>query len=80
MCRKAISLVGRKFGLLTPKEIVSRNGFRNSRWLCQCDCGGSKEVLYQNLVSNNVKSCGCLKRGRPFKERALGKPPSFSQN
>ena len=29
-------------------------------WLCACDCGLTKSVRKSNLLSGNVKSCGCL--------------------
>ena len=69
MGRNAVSLAGRRFGKLVAVEIVDRNQFRNSRWLCQCDCGGVKAVLYQNLVNGMVTSCGCVKRGRKPREQ-----------
>jgi len=33
----------------------------NFRWLCLCDCGKEKIVLYGNLKRGNTKSCGCFK-------------------
>jgi hypothetical protein len=35
---------------------------RSSYWLCQCDCGNQHEVLYGNLATGDIKSCGCLNR------------------
>ena len=49
MPRSPISLLGNRYGKLVVTSLVSRNKFGNSRWLCQCDCGGSVEVMYQNL-------------------------------
>ena len=31
-------------------------------WLCQCDCGNTKEVRMRNLVRGATYSCGCLKQ------------------
>lgn len=29
-------------------------------WHCECECGKECDVLYDDLVSGNVQSCGCL--------------------
>ena len=34
--------------------------WRNSNWLCRCDCGNIRVVKDVNLKSGNTKSCGCL--------------------
>lgn len=52
-------LIGKQFGRLTViKQIESLN--HRSRFLCSCECGNTKKVLGQNLLSGHVKSCGCL--------------------
>lgn len=58
---KKNDLVGQKFGTLTPKEII---GVKRGRrvWLCTCDCGNTKEVVRDDLLSGNVKSCGQCQR------------------
>lgn len=33
---------------------------RGSFWNCRCDCGGSKVVRRDSLVSGAIRSCGCL--------------------
>lgn len=56
-------LTGKKFNHLTALEIVQHNPLR---WKCICDCGNYTTVLSGNLISGNVKSCGCLlHRGNP---------------
>ena len=51
-------LTGKKFGKLTVKELVgTKNGIRY--WLCECDCGTSKEIRRDHLTKNITKSCGC---------------------
>jgi len=57
-----ISLVGRQFGKLTVVEQRGVNKWKNSIWLCECECGNTKEVLYQRLTQHQTKSCGCLKK------------------
>ena len=60
---KFLDLTGQRFGKLTvikfSKDIQSGNRKRKY-WLCQCDCGNTKEVRTDSLTSGNVKSCGCL--------------------
>ena len=52
-------LTGRKFGRLTVVERATKPG-EKVRWLCQCECGGSKVVEARNLTCGKTKSCGCL--------------------
>jgi hypothetical protein len=47
-------LAGQQFGKLTA---VRRE---NGRWLCDCECGGTKSVEAYNLTRGLVQSCGCL--------------------
>ena len=60
---KFLDLTGQRFGKLTvikfSKDVQSGNRKRKY-WLCQCDCGNTKEVRTDSLTSGNVKSCGCL--------------------
>lgn len=64
MGRSSKSLIGNRYGKLLVTEFIERNQHKNSRWFCVCDCGGTTEAYYQNLVQGKVQSCGCLKRGR----------------
>ena len=60
---------GYKFNMLTVlNEYESRNG--RIYWHCRCDCGNDTWVSVGNLVSNEVKSCGCLsgKCNRPLED------------
>lgn len=45
---------GDKFNRLTLIE------FKNSRWICKCNCGKIISVRSSCLSNNNTKSCGCL--------------------
>ena len=58
-CLRCNDLTGQKFGML---EVVKSLGVFNHQQhlLCKCECGGEKEVKYDNLVRGNTKSCGCL--------------------
>jgi len=59
---RRISLVGQRFGKLEVIRQTGKNAWSNSIWLCKCDCGGEKEVLYQRLTQGQTRSCGCLKK------------------
>ena len=58
---KLIDLTGKRFGRLEVVEKTEKiRG--NTTWLCKCDCGNYKPVIYWNLVSGITKSCGCLQQ------------------
>lgn len=52
-------LTGRRFGKLVVKEFYDIDQYHRSRWLCECDCGGSKIVPRAALMNGNTSSCGC---------------------
>lgn len=66
MGRKINNLKGKKFGILTvikqDKDYIDVNGHRRRVWLCQCNCGNTKNVLSYNLKNNSTLSCGCLQK------------------
>jgi hypothetical protein len=58
---RRIDLVGRTFGRLLVKQLVSAIGGK-LRWLCMCTCGTAHEATSSALTSGNVQSCGCWLR------------------
>lgn len=50
---------GHRFGLLT----VIKKVYKESKFICRCDCGKIITAFSGNLRGGNTKSCGCLKRG-----------------
>lgn len=52
--------LNKKFGRLTPVEIIKEKG-KKSKYRCICDCGGEITTQYTNLFIGKTKSCGCLK-------------------
>jgi hypothetical protein len=60
-------LTKQKFNRLTVLTRVHGTFSSGARWLCLCDCGKLTEVQSCNLVSGQVKSCGCLKIERTKK-------------
>lgn len=51
----------RRFGQL---EVIGLSEIHNKRsyWLCNCDCGNTKIVRSDALISYKTVSCGCLKK------------------
>lgn len=58
--RPAKNYSGHRFGRLTALERIGRQPNGVAVWRCKCECGAQKEVTQSNLVSGNVRSCGCL--------------------
>lgn len=54
--------IGNRYGrLVVLKEVEPAYGRQMvRRYLCQCDCGNTKIVRYNNLLVGGTKSCGCL--------------------
>ena len=56
----ALSLVGKRFGLLVVAQRAPNRGKRTA-WVCKCDCGGESVTLGKYLMSGETTSCGCRK-------------------
>ncbi len=55
--------IGEKYNRLTIISFDRKGKSGNTNiyyWLCRCECGNEKSVRYNNLQSNQVRSCGCL--------------------
>lgn len=63
MVKAKIDMVGRRYGRLVVVEqvedYVTPKGEYHAKWLCQCDCGNSTEVIGSLLRSGQTISCGC---------------------
>lgn len=59
---KTAKIEGQKFGKLTVLSLdIEKSGKGNrSFWICQCECGKTKSIAYNSLVTGATKSCGCL--------------------
>ncbi len=58
-----------RFGSLVAKHLIEERWDRRVVWLCQCDCGNSKEVMGGNLRNGNTRSCGCNRRKNILHQR-----------
>lgn len=47
--------------------IRDRKDRRSVVWHCRCDCGNEIDVMYNNLVHCNMKSCSCRKKAHDKK-------------
>ena len=67
------NLTNQRFGRLTALFQLDEKASNGERlWLCQCDCGGTKAVKGSHLISDNVRSCGCL-RNKKIAGKRFGK-------
>lgn len=56
-------LTGKRFTRLKVLKFVGREEVSGrALWKCKCDCGEILTVNGTRLLSENVKSCGCLKK------------------
>lgn len=58
-------LTGQRFGRLVVIRRGENSRTGSVRWLCQCDCGNTKEVYRSALKSGLTKSCGCWQKDHP---------------
>lgn len=60
-------LTGQRLGRLTVVRLIGRKKkTKDSRlyWLCECECGNTKEIMSANLLNGSTTSCGCYGRER----------------
>ena len=56
-------MIGQKFNRLTiikEEEKIKYEKCTVRRFLCRCECGNEKIIIWQHLKSGKIKSCGCL--------------------
>lgn len=52
--------IGKKFNMLTIKKLSHIKGKYDKYYLCRCECGNEKVIVYRSLKAGVTKSCGCL--------------------
>lgn len=73
--RVKVEMIGRRFGrLVVLFECPARNVRGHILYVCQCDCGVSKEILGASLRSGRTTSCGCVHRDAVVKHGLDGTP------
>lgn len=53
-------ITNQRFGKLVAIEPTKERKHGSIIWKCQCDCGNIHYASTENLLGNNVQSCGCL--------------------
>lgn len=56
-CLNRQNLAGKRFGMIYVLEIDKSK--KRKSYICKCDCGNVKSMR-EDVLLNNVKSCGCL--------------------
>lgn len=57
------NLRNKRFGRLVAVRSVVVSGSQDRVfWVCQCDCGHSKQVSAYRLKKGKTRSCGCLRK------------------
>src|SRR5690554_3869441 len=67
--KKALDLVGKKFGKLNVLHRENNNKFNQSMWACICECGNKKVISGTCLKSGHTSSCGCYQKEQMSKAR-----------
>lgn len=57
-------LLGSRFGKLVVINKLPDDQLNDKRWECQCDCGNIIYCSTNELRSNHISSCGCLKSSK----------------
>lgn len=58
---KFIDITGRTFGRLTVVRRVANSSLGQTRWHCECQCGGNGIFTSYGLTRGESTSCGCWK-------------------
>lgn len=55
-----VDITGQRFGKLVALGRTGMAGAGKAIWHFQCDCGGERKLLSDNVTSGNTQSCGCV--------------------
>lgn len=69
-CRpRTKDISGQRFNFLiarTFRKITRQDGSKGIVWICDCDCGNTRESTYSDLRAERTISCGCkIRRNLP---------------
>jgi hypothetical protein len=62
--RNLKDITGERFGKLTVIKKTKNATTTSAKWLCQCDCGKTVEVVSGSLRRGLTTSCGCARAKR----------------
>ncbi len=60
MPAKRINRVGARYGHWTIIRFDKQYGPCDARWICRCDCGVERSVIFRSIRGGNSLSCGCF--------------------
>lgn len=60
--------LNKRFGRLIINRIIGIDKYGNKRVNCLCDCGNEKNASINLIISEKIKSCGCLKKENAIKQ------------
>lgn len=64
------NIIGRRFGkLIVINELNKHDKNGHKHYLCKCDCGNTIEVTGNNLIWEQTKSCGCLRKVKSLQKK-----------
>jgi len=63
--------VGEKHGMLTFVKPTNKKLHDRQAWECICDCGRITYAVANEVVSGNVKSCGCLADSKRYNDPSI---------
>lgn len=64
--KRYMDITGRRNGMLVAAKSIGTNDKGHRIWLCQCDCGNTREVTTRNFWL--TKSCGCINNTKSLME------------
>jgi hypothetical protein len=59
--------INARYGRLVVLCQDGHDKYKNTKWLCVCDCGNTKTILGMNLRKSMTTSCGCLQKEKSSK-------------
>ena len=63
--KRIIDLKDKKFGNLIALAPTDKRDYKGSIiWTCKCNCGCQVEVVSNDLLRGQTKSCGCLRKNK----------------
>lgn len=63
---------GMRFGRLTVIGYDGRDGRSENKWICVCDCGRLKTIVWTSLRTGRTRSCGCYDIEQKTKHNRTG--------
>lgn len=63
-----LEMIGKKYGMLTVKEVFYKPNSSKVYARSICDCGNEHEGLAGSILKGSTKSCGCLQKNESYRK------------